>query len=362
MTSSAEAASPSHSERESFEKSMRLHRAYPSATRGGAGSPMTGPAAALRIGSVRVAGLLQVLGGDVLGLLLVDVDPGVELLHDLERQALLDLLDRRLVVGTGLVGDLLVGDEDHVAGRQHALVVLEQRVLVAVDEQLRVAGEQDRQVGVALVEDLVAQPDVDRRELAELEAVVLLEPGQAVDPLAALRRAGERQILGLALRGRRSSRPRARRRWTCSRPTALRIGERGRGERGQPELRELLLALVDGLLRVGRDVLGRGVEERGQRRRRVLGIAADLAVLERLQRDLLGAEVEIGRDVVAGGLERLGVDLAEDELLGEVLRADRQLDPVVVGVVLDQVVGARRSDESRRSTVSSLGAARGEAR
>ena len=49
----------------------------------------------------------------------------------------------------------------HVAGGQHALVVLEDRVVV-VDEQLRVGGEQDRQVGVALVEHLVAEADVDR--------------------------------------------------------------------------------------------------------------------------------------------------------------------------------------------------------
>ena len=62
--------------------------------------------AALRTPSVGVARLLQVLGGDVLGLLLVDVDAGVELLHDLERQALLDLLDRGLVVGSGVLGDL----------------------------------------------------------------------------------------------------------------------------------------------------------------------------------------------------------------------------------------------------------------
>ena len=72
-------------------------------------------------------------------------------------------------------------------------------------------------------------------------------------------------------------------------------------------------------------VLRRRVEERGQRGRGVLRVAADLTVLERLQGDLLGAEVEVGGDVVAGGLERLCVDLAEDELLGEVLRADRQL-------------------------------------
>ena len=100
-----------------------------------------------------------------------------------------------------------------------------------------------------------------------------------------------------------------------------------------------------------RDVLGRGVEERGQRGRGVLGIAADLAVLERLQRDELVAEVEVGGDVVARGLEGLGVDLAEDDLLGEVLRADRERDPVVVGVLLDR--GRAGLGRRRRRTPSS---------
>ena len=54
-----------------------------------------------------VAGRLQVFGGRLLRRLLFEFDPGVELLHDLQRQALLDLDDRLFVVGPGFFGDRL---------------------------------------------------------------------------------------------------------------------------------------------------------------------------------------------------------------------------------------------------------------
>ena len=70
--------------------------------------------------------------------------------------------------------------------------------------------------------------------------------------------------------------------------------------------------------------------------------------LERLVGDLLGAEVELLLDLEARGLQRLGVDVAEDELLGEVLRADGDGGLAVgTGDLLDQVAGvlARPEDE-----------------
>ena len=64
---------------------------------------------------------------------------------------------------------------------------------------LGVGREQDRQVGLALVQHLVAQPDVHRGELLELEPVVVLEADQAVHPLAALGGSVQGEILRFAL-------------------------------------------------------------------------------------------------------------------------------------------------------------------
>jgi hypothetical protein len=66
------------------------------------------------------------------------------------------------------------------------LVVFEDHELVLLRRQLSVGGEEDREVGLALFEHGVAEADVDRGERLEFEPVVLFEPGQAVDPLAAL--------------------------------------------------------------------------------------------------------------------------------------------------------------------------------
>ena len=80
------------------------------------------------------------------------------------------------------------------------------------------------------------------------------------------------------------------------------------------------------------------------------GYASIVAVLERLERDLLGAEVELLLDREAGGLERLRVDLAEDVLLGEVLRADGERLARVGRVLLDGLaaVGLRPTARRRR--------------
>ena len=111
--------------------------------------------------------------------------------------------------------------------------------------------------------------------------------------------------------------------------------ERRRRERRQPVLLELGLGLLVGRLRVLREVGRVLAEEHGQRGAGVLRVGVDLAALQRGQRDVLVAEVEVGRGVVAGGGQALGVDLAQHLLLGEVLRADLQRDLGVVGVVDD---------------------------
>ena len=91
------------------------------------------------------------------------------------------------------------------------LVVFEDHELVLLRRELRVGGEEDREVGLSVFEHLVAEADVDRGERLELQPVVLFEPGQAVDPLAALGRPVEGQFFRLAfqvgdrLSGRSSS-------------------------------------------------------------------------------------------------------------------------------------------------------------
>ena len=59
-----------------------------------------------------------------------------------------------------------------------------------------------------------------------------------------------------------------------------------------------------------------------ERGARVLGIEVDLAVLQRLVRYLLGAQIELCHPVEPVGGECLGVHTAKYELLGEVLGSD----------------------------------------
>src|SRR4029450_9300137 len=66
---------------------------------------------------------------------------------------------------------------------------------------------------------------------------------------------------------------------------------------------------------------GVGLEER-QHRPVVLGQQVDLALLQGREHDLPAAQVAPGGDVDAGLLEHGGVHLGQDELLGEVGRAD----------------------------------------
>ena len=207
-------------------------------------------------GSPDVPELHQVASCRFLRLLPVDVDAGVELLHHLEGEVLLDALDRLREVRARLLHGLLAGDEEHVSGRQDPLVVVEDHVLVG-DEELRVGGEQDREVRLALVEHLVAPADLDRGEALELEPVVPLEPGQAIDPLAALRRSVERQVLRDALEvgDLRDPSPSA---VSVRSPTAFALENGRRRERDQAEPLEVVPALLEGLFGIGRDVLGRG--------------------------------------------------------------------------------------------------------
>ena len=168
-------------------------------TEEGAGrpKPRAAPSAPSGAGYLDQPGLVQVLARHLLGRLLVQVDASVQLGHHRVGQALVDLVDDLAQVGTCLLHDVVTHEEHRVVRREHALVVLEEHLVVAL--HLRVGGEDDRQVGLALGQHLVAQVDGHRRELLELQAVDLLEAQQAVQALAALGSPVERELLRLAV-------------------------------------------------------------------------------------------------------------------------------------------------------------------
>src|SRR5439155_779560 len=92
-----------------------------------------------------------------------------------------------------------------------------------------------------------------------------------------------------------------------------------------------------------------------QERREVVRLQVDLAALERGEHDLARAEVELARDGVPVGLEDLAVQLAKDELLAEVRRADR--DCWFRSARAGTAAGARdkcRHDEGDRDADGSL--------
>src|SRR3954453_7875274 len=275
-------------------------------------------------------GLLEVALGRLLGLLLVDVDARVELLHHLLGERLLDLLDDLLAVGTDVLERLVADRERDVVGREELLVVVERHVLAA--GQVAVGGEAEHHVGVARVEHLVLL--LAGHELAELQAVGVFHAEQAVLALLALREAGDREVVLLALEiARRLDAELLR--LGLGHGQAERVLERCVGQRGDAVLGEALLGLLVRLLGVLGDVGGLDAEERGQRGAGVLGVRVDVAGLQRLVRDQLGAEVELLLDLEAGGLERLRVDLAQHELLREVLRADGDGRVLGAGDLLD---------------------------
>jgi hypothetical protein len=83
-----------------------------------------------------------------------------------------------------------------------------------------------------------------------------------------------------------------------------------------------LLGTAGHLLGALRDEVLR--ERARHRLSRVLGIGVDLAARQGLVDDLRRPDVVLDVDLVALGFKALGVELAEDVLLGEVLGADRE--------------------------------------
>src|SRR4051812_30771058 len=144
------------------------------ATRSHIGPPMCpSPMKPTLMRLLRVAELLEVLAGDRRGLLLVEVDARVQLLHHLRRQVLLHLSDDLRQVRPRALGRLVVDHQRDVVGREELLVVLEYEEVVGGD--LPVGGEHDRDVGLAAGEHLVAVRQLRRDVALEAQAVDLLQ-------------------------------------------------------------------------------------------------------------------------------------------------------------------------------------------
>jgi hypothetical protein len=229
----------------------------------------------------------------------------------------------------------LVADQERdVVGREELLVVLEGHVLARVE--VGVGREQEADVGLLLVEHLVGR--LARHEVLEPGPVGLLHADVAVEALPTLGVPGDRQVLRLGRELRGVAHAEALR-GLLRRSEPVGVLERRARQSLDLVPAKLLLALGERGLRILRNVLGIDLVEVREDRARVLGVGVDVAVLERLEGDHLGPEVELLLDVVARRLERLRVDLAQDELLGEVLRADGDLLAGVRGVALDGLLG-----------------------
>src|SRR5581483_4080988 len=175
--------------------------------------------------------------------------------------------------------------------------------------------------------------------------VGLLEAEQAVGPLRALGAAGDRQLLRLALELRQLGDVAELLGRLLRDREAVGVRERRRRLGVDRVLGHARLGLVEGRRRVVRHGRVLDLAEAREDRARVLGVGVHAPGL---QRHLLRAEVELLLDLVAGRLQRLGVDLAEDELLGEVLGADRDLRLARVrGVALDRRAVAGRAATRR---------------
>src|SRR5918998_1207783 len=268
--------------------------------------------------------VLEVLSGDVLVVLLLEVDGAVQGAHLVGVQAGGDLVEDLLGVRV-LVQECLRDDRSRLVNRPDRLGVL--YALQLGGGELAVGGVPDADVGLALGQRLVADAEVvDDLDLLEVELrVILLHVLVAVRAVLELRVRGEDELVGL-------------RREVVERLYAQLVGLVGQHhdavavvERRRLEHlhRGVFAVLVEfGDLLVGlfirlRVRLRRLLQDGHVGRARVLGVNVYGTVLQRLVHDLLGAEVQLFLDVVALVLEGLGVHLAEEYLLGELLRAHR---------------------------------------
>jgi hypothetical protein len=256
-------------------------------------------------------------GGNGCGRLLVDRDGLVHGLHRGERQLRGHRIHDLREVGAAGSCEILRDDRCDVLEAEDVLRVRQHRVLLALELGI---GREDVTGGdLLLVEQRVDADAPERHELRLLQPVDVLQPEEAGDARAALRVAGERERLDLLHVADRLDPVLLRRR--RQHPEGVGVVERRPVQQCgvTARLLELLGRRVDpggslGCLLVG-DV---GDDDAG-----VFRIEVDLAALEGGVDQLRAADALVIVDGVALRLERLLVELAEDELLGEVLAADR---------------------------------------
>jgi hypothetical protein len=222
------------------------------------------------------------------------------------------------------------------------------RAAVAPAGQPAVGAEHVRRLDLVAVERAVLLTDRDLLERRVVEAVGVPQPGKALRALLELRARAEREARDPAQVADRGQSPA--------------LGEVLRGGDRVDVLERRLLADRLPALRIEAPgqlvgLGGRAARVGAARRHRegdaqVLGIAVDRAALELAVDDLRGADVPAQPDVDALRLQRLAIELAHDERLGEVLGPQR--DDKVVALRLDRslavalVVAARGEQRHER--------------
>lgn len=187
----------------------------------------------------------------------------------------------------------------------------------------------------------MAGGDRDRPELLEAQPVDAPEPDEAVGAASAVRRPGQHEVARLGLEPGERSHPEVGGLLPQHRE-AVRVAERRRGQGDEALPSEALPSLRVGAPWAVRHVLQALTEERGQRGARVLGIPVDRALAQSVQRGARRRHVRAAPDAVARSLEGLSVDLDQDLLLREALRAEHEpWSGGVPRIALDQPSGRR---------------------
>src|SRR5215207_9094871 len=295
--------------------------------------------------------LFEVLSGDILGILLVQVYLPVQLAHGRHVEAGRDFVQDPFNLRV-LLEHVAPDDRRRVVEGPDALRVLHHHELIG--GQLTVGGEAHPDVAFAALQPRVAEAEfVYYLDLLEVEGrVVLFDVWRTFLAVLELGERDKREVLG------------------------------GLGQLAH--VREAFL-LGDGLTdedaigvvkgcwcqhRVGRTALG--VELSGgvvgrfsrvqvgriplvgnyfhERSASVLGVEGDLAVLRRLDGNPCRAQIELRYPVEPVGVERLGIHAAQYELLGKVFRADgdRRAAPAAGARAVSTAHVAAGNDEQQR--------------
>src|SRR3954470_12496688 len=296
------------------------------------GSPLVG------IFSARATRIDEALsnGG---GLLALEVDRRIHPAHHVRSQTSTELVERPGELRAVLPCQVAADHRREVLERKEVARVAKHGV--AAGRQLALGREDREHVDLAPVEARIAGRELQRNELEAIDAVERLHALGAFEAGLELRQGTELEALDLRQVGDRAQ--------VVLRGEARQHRKRvGVGERRRGQQREAAL-LLERLRPVVRARGGRGARTIARDLREqhpgVLRIHVETARGQGLVDDLGATDVALQHDLEAGLAQRSGVQLAEDVLLGEVLRADRDRRQLrFVGLVGLAATAARDHD------------------